>query len=521
MSITLKTARADQPLFEGADWEFSTIQRVHDAIEKIAVGEFGLDCYPSQIEVINSEQMLDAYSSIAMPLFYKHWSFGKHFARNEALYRAGMQGLAYEIVINSNPCICYIMEENTAVMQTLVMAHAAFGHNHFFKNNYVFKQWTDADGILDYLEFARGYIARCEEKYGEAQVERLLDAAHALMNHAVHRFPRRRLNDLRSEEKRERERREHDEAVFNDLWRTVPGKSTHRHDPTAEEKRKALLQLPQENILYFFEKTAPRLAPWQREVLRIVRIIAQYFLPQGQTKVMNEGCATYTHYRIMNRLHEKGLLTDGAMVEFLKNHTNVIFQPSFDDPRYGGWNPYALGFGMMQDIARIVTEPTAEDQQWFPAIAGTGDEMAVLRDIWANYRDESFILQFLSPRLIRHFGLFHVLDDANEPNLRVEAIHDERGYRKIQRALSRHYDVSYSTPDIQVVDVDLTGDRRLILHHAVLNRVLLEERDARLVLQHVADLWGYDVLLKEVDSTTDSVLKEHAATPRGGIVLQT
>ena len=133
----------------------STIQRVHDAVEEIAHGELGLDIYPNQIEVINSEQMLDAYSSIGMPLFYKHWSFGKHFARNEALYRAGMQGLAYEIVINSNPCISYIMEENTATMQTLVIAHAAFGHNHFFKNNYLFKQWTDANGILDYLEFAK------------------------------------------------------------------------------------------------------------------------------------------------------------------------------------------------------------------------------------------------------------------------------------------------------------------------------------------------------------------------------
>ncbi len=174
----------------------------HDAIEKIAIGELGLDVYPNQIEIIGTEQMLDAYSSIGMPLFYKHWSFGKHFARNEAMYRAGMQGLAYEIVINSNPCISYIMEENTATMQTLVIAHAAFGHNHFFKNNYVFKQWTDADGILDYLEFARGYIAQCEERYGEAAVERLLDAAHALMSHGVHRYPRRRAADLRSEEQR-------------------------------------------------------------------------------------------------------------------------------------------------------------------------------------------------------------------------------------------------------------------------------------------------------------------------------
>jgi stage V sporulation protein R len=429
-----------------------------------------------------------------------------------------MQGLAYEIVINSNPCISYIMEENTAMMQTLVMAHAAFGHNHFFKNNYLFLQWTDANGILDYLEFAKDYIMSCEERYGEAAVERLLDAAHALMNHAVHKYPRKRAADLRSEEKRQRERREHDEKVFNDLWRTVPGKENVRQDPTAAEQRKALLELPQENILYFMEKTAPRLAPWQREILRIVRIIAQYFYPQTQTKVMNEGCATYTHYTIMNRLHEKGLLTDGAMVEFLSSHTNVVFQPEFDDRRYSGINPYALGFAMMQDIERICTLPTAEDHQWFPHIAGCNDPMNVLRDVWANYRDESFILQYLSPKLVRHFGLFHVMDDSSEPNLRVEAIHDERGYRKIKQALAKHYDVSWNSADIQVVDVNLAGDRRLIIHHRALNRVLLEEKDARLVLQHLADLWGYDVLMKEIDPSTDAVLKEHAASPKPGIV---
>ena len=393
-----------------------------------------------------------------------------------------------------------------------------YGHNHFFKNNYLFQQWTDANGILDYLEFARDYIMSCEERYGEAAVERLLDAAHALMSHAVHKYPRPRTNDLRSEEKRERERREHDEKVFNDLWRTVPGKENVRQDPTAEERRKSLLQLPQENILYFLEKTAPKLAPWQREILRIVRIIAQYFYPQTQTKLMNEGCATYVHYTIMNRLHEKGLLTDGAMVEFLKSHTNVVFQPEFDDPRYSGMNPYALGFAMMQDIERICTVPTAEDHQWFPHIAGKGDHMAVLRDVWANYRDESFILQFLSPRLTRKFGLFHVMDDLSDPNMRVEAIHDERGYRKIKQALARHYDISWMAPDIQVVDVNLAGDRRLILHHRALNRVLLDERDTRMVLQHLADLWGYDVLMKEIDPGNESVFKEHAASPRNGIV---
>ncbi len=510
--------QAVQPLFEGADWEFSTIQRAHAAIEGVALGELGLDTYPNQIEVISAEQMLDAYSSVGMPLFYKHWSFGKQFARHEGLYRAGMQGLAYEIVINSNPCISYIMEENTATMQALVIAHAAFGHNHFFKNNYLFRQWTDADGILAYLEFAKKFIAECEEKHGEAAVERLLDSAHALMSQGVHKYPRRRAADLRTEEQRQRERRAHDERMFNDLWRTVPGKGAAKQDPTVEERRRAVLQLPQENVLFFLEKTAPRLAPWQREVLRIVRHVAQYFYPQSQTKMMNEGCATFVHYEIMTRLHKKGLLTDGAMVEFLRSHTNVVFQPDFDDPRYSGINPYALGFAMMQDIERICTAPTAEDQQWFPAIAGAGDPLAVLRDCWANYRDESFILQFLSPRLIRQLGLFHVVDDANEPALRVQAIHDERGYRKIQRALARQYDIAWSSPDIQVADVDLAGDRRLILHHRALNRVLLDERDAKLSLQHLADLWGYDVLMREIDPATDAVLKEHAASPRPGLL---
>ena len=106
-----------------------------------------------------------------------------------------------------NPCITYIMEENTATMQTLVIAHAAFGHNHFFKNNYLFKQWTDADGILDYLEFAKSYIAHCEERYGQAAVERMLDAAHALMATASTAIPRKKQPDLRSEERREQERR--------------------------------------------------------------------------------------------------------------------------------------------------------------------------------------------------------------------------------------------------------------------------------------------------------------------------
>ena len=263
-------------LFEGADWDFTKLQHIHDACEEIARSELGLDVYPNQIEVITAEQMLDAYSSAGMPLFYKHWSFGKHFAHHEAFYRKGLMGLAYEIVINSSPCISYLMEENTATMQTLVIAHAAFGHNHFFKNNYLFRQWTDADGILDYLDFAKSYVAQCEERHGRLAVEQTLDAAHALMSHGIDRYPGKKNLDLRAEEKRAGERRLHEEAAFNDLWRTVPTGPVKSAALLSTERRRSLLGLPQENLLYFLEKTAPRLQPWQRELLRIVRHIAQY-----------------------------------------------------------------------------------------------------------------------------------------------------------------------------------------------------------------------------------------------------
>ena len=206
-----------QPLFEGSEWDFDTLGRTYAAIEDIALNDLGLDVYPNQIEIISAEQMLDAYASIGMPLMYQHWSFGKRFIGEESMYRKGFSGLAYEIVINSNPCISYNMEESSMAIQTLVMAHPAFGHNHFFKNNYLFRQWTDADGILEYLEFAKRYIAKCEERHGMSAVEAILDAAHALMDHGVFRYRRPPKLNAHEKERHERERQDHEERTYNDI----------------------------------------------------------------------------------------------------------------------------------------------------------------------------------------------------------------------------------------------------------------------------------------------------------------
>lgn len=498
-------------LFPGSDWDFATLSRAHDAIEKIATEELHLDVYPVQMEIISSEQMLDAYSSIGMPLMYRHWSFGKHFLYQELLYRKAGRGLAYEIVINSNPCIVYLMEENTMPLQALVTAHAAFGHNHFFKNNYLFRQWTDAGAILSYLDFAKSYIMRCEERHGLAAVEEILDAAHALMEQGVFRY--RRPPKLSSEKQREgvRERLEYEARSYNDLWRTIPKSKSGEPADEAESKvaeRKKSLHLPEENLLYFLEKNSLILEPWQREILRIVRIVAQYFYPQRQTQVMNEGCATFVHYTIMNTLFDRGQIGEGAMLEILRSHSNVVFQPAFDDPRYSGINPYALGLDLMQDIQRISMEPTAEDRDWFPDIAGNGDWRETLLEAWANHRDESFIRQYLSPTLIRKWRLFTLNDAASEPHYQVASIHNERGYEKIRSALADSYDVGRSRADIEVVDLDLLGDRHLRLQHKVRDGIVLEEESRDATLRHVRRLWGYDVSLQGVDAETGASVYE-------------
>ena len=192
-------------------------------------------------------------------------------------------------------------------------------------------------------------------------MEEILDATHALMDQGIFRYRRQPKPNLRQQEERERERRAYNEQHYNDLWRTLPENKSAKDVNQAEQEiaeRKKQLKLPEENLLYFIEKNSPVLENWEREIVRIVRNISQYFYPQKQTKVMNEGCATFVHYYIVNELYDKGLLTEGALMEILHSHSNVVMQPGFDDPRFSGINPYALGLAMMQDIKRITTDPT-------------------------------------------------------------------------------------------------------------------------------------------------------------------
>jgi stage V sporulation protein R len=474
------------------DWSPALIERAYRECEIIALEELELDIYPNQIEVISAEQMIDAYASIGLPVNYNHWSFGKEFLKNFKAYESGRMGLAYEIVINSNPCISYLMEENSMLMQTMVIAHAAFGHNAVFKNNECFKQWTNAGSIIDYMIFARDYIRQCEQRYGAAEVEEVLDAAHALAPHGVDKFKRKhrpRLNeDQRLQkliEEEEQRRRDIDHITRRTSFR-VAELDRQESEPFEEE----------ENLLYFLMKKSPTLEQWKREILRIVYKVNQYFYPQAQTKTLNEGFATFTHYYIMNRLEEKGILTPDAFMAFLDFHSGVIYQPAYNSRHYRGSNPYALGFAILQDVKRICDNPTAEDREWMPHLIGKRWQDAV-KEAAFEFRDDGFIAQYLSPKVIRDLRLFSVGMQKNDDDVSavVTEIHDEVGYRNIRKSLAESMERINAVPQIAVVGADMEGDRTLKLKYTPYRGKELNEDDAVIVTDYVSELWGYTVEL--------------------------
>ncbi len=384
---------------------------------------YALDTYPNQIEVITAEQMMDAYASVGMPIGYHHWSYGKHFLATEKGYKRGQMGLAYEIVINSDPCIAYLMEENTMCMQALVIAHACYGHNSFFKGNYLFHTWTDASSIIDYLVLRQAVhqpVRGAPRHRRGGRPARLLPRPDELRRRPLQApLPDLRRGGAAPPEGAARNTCRRRSTTSGAPFPRAPARS-HGGDS------KRFPAEPQENILYFIEKHAPLLEPWQREVVRIVRKIAQYFYPQRQTQVMNEGWATFWHYTLLNDLYDEGLVTDGFMMEFLPVRTPAwsTSRPS-TAPTTAASTPTPWASPCTATSAASARTPprrTAAGSPTSPAATGWPPCKFAMQ----NFKDESFILQFLSPKVIRDFRLFSILDDDQKDELLVDAIHDEQ-----------------------------------------------------------------------------------------------
>ena len=262
--------------------------------------------------------------------------------------------------------------------QALVIAHACYGHNSFFKGNYLFRQWTAADAIIDYMVFARRYVMECEERHGarggrggarrlpraDGARRRPLPPSGAAVAEGRDGAPRRARGASR--------------AQFNDL---LAHPARRRRGRGARGGRSASRRSRRRTSCTSSRSISPKLEPWERELVRIVRKLAQYFYPQAQTKVMNEGWATFWHYTILNRLHEQGQVDDGFMLEFLKSHTNVVSQPAFDPSTTAASIRTRSASRCSPTSGASARSRPTRTAHWFPDIAGSDwQQGARLRD---------------------------------------------------------------------------------------------------------------------------------------------
>ena len=471
-------------LFPNNEWTVEQLQECYKVLERINKEKYKLDVYNNRIEIITFDQMINLCGTNGLPIIYPHWSFGQNQLQQEELYRKGKSGLAYEIVINTDPAIAYCMETNTGLMQALVIAHASFGHNFVFKNNYLFKNGVKANFILDYMRYARKFITECEEKYGEGIVEDTIDAAHSLKYHSVDLTKRKYIahqdNSAKWNEKIE--------DIMSDTSISRRERDIFKRQFLKNIKNSGKAKVPEENILYFIEKNSPHLKQWQREIIRIVRRTTQYFYPQMQTKVVHEGFASFCHYHMIYDLFDEGYLSNSQMMEFIETHTNVLYQPDNLGPTK--LNPYTLGFNILMDIKRACQNPDEEDRKWLPSVCGK-PWLETIKYIVSNYRDESLIKNFLGPKVINKLELatYHY-NPENTKEVEVNNVNSD--IKGIRNAVAKDMSIHHNLPNIRVREV---RQGKLILEYLASDDLKLHEESERQVLLDVEFLWGNDCII--------------------------
>jgi stage V sporulation protein R len=419
---------------------------------------FGLACFAQEFEVCDHEHMLGYMAYHGMPAQYPHWSFGKAYEKLKTLYDHGVSGLPYEMVINANPSLAYLMRDNSLCLQLLTVAHV-YGHNDFFRNNYMYRD-TRPELTLSLTKLHANRIREYVEdpSIGLQRVEETLDAAHALsLQCRRHTAIRKLTHD-----------EQHARAVEAAAPRVDPYERIHKPQ---EHKTPNLTKLPlepEEDVLLFIAEHNRYLAEWQRDLLRIVHAQAQYFLPQIETKIMNEGWASFWHHRIMNSLD----LPDDLHLEFLVHHNQVV------RPHNGQINPYYLGFKIWQDLEQRNGGPDAG--------------RATLFEVRESERDVSFLRRFLTRELMDEMHMFEYQQEQDK--IVVSKVADREHWEEVKQTLLKNVGMA-TVPVIRIVDADFHHNRVLVLAHEHDGRDLDVEQLEK-TLNYVYQLWGRPVLLE-------------------------
>ncbi|MGH1483610.1 MAG: SpoVR family protein [Geminicoccales bacterium] len=453
-----------------ANWDLKDLE-YWDAAIREHVDDFKLDCYEQEFEVCDHGQMLGYMAYHGMPAHYPHWSFGKSYEKTKTLYDHGATGLPYEMVINSDPCLGYLMTDNSLCLQILTIAHV-YGHNDFFKNNFTFTSSTRASETLSKFKTAADRVRYYVEdpSIGLEKVERVLDAAHALSMNCSRNSG---IKKLKPEEQKQR-------LLDSRKPRADPFLDLHPDEEQPELDLHRVPLEPEEDFLLFIRDHNPHLMAWQQDLLTIVHEETQYFLPQIETKIMNEGWASYWHHKIMNSLD----LPQEIYLEFLVRHNQVIC------PHPGSINPYHVGFKVWHDIERRFDDPTPKEIETFgPSTTKGREKMFEVRE---SDRDTSFLRRFLTEDLMRELDIFEF--EPRGDNLVVTKVSDEDNWREVKETLLKTVGMN-AQPVIRIHDADYGRNRALYLRHEG------DERDlhigfAERTLDHLYTLWGHRVLLE-------------------------
>jgi len=421
-----------------SDWSLDELQNWDKKI--CTLGEsLQLDWYPIEYEICDYKEMIGHMAYTGLPTHYRHWSFGKSFDRIQTEYNLGMSGLPYEMIINSNPSISYLMTENPMPTHILTMAHCV-GHSDFFKNNRMFSE-TRADTAISRFKVAGKRVKKYMEdpNIGVEEVERILDACHTI-RFQVPRTPglkRRNHKDLK--------------AYYEDLI---------RNDTTGWWDSFNLNKIPLEpdcNLLSFIAEHNKALLPWEKDLIKIVEQESLYFVPQACTKIMNEGWACMIHEKIVNALG----IPDDYFLSFLRLHNQVV------RPHLGRVNPYHLGYKIFKYI---------EKHHGF-------DECLRVRE---THSDETFIKTYLNGELCKDLNLFSYSFNRKEGYNKIAEVSGDETWQTVRDDLIRNIGLN----GVPVVIVkELTRDGTLILQHEHDGRDL-ELSEANKVFEQINELWA-------------------------------
>jgi stage V sporulation protein R len=453
-----------------SDYSMGELEKWNEEIEGLAFEE-GLRCYEQEFEIVSYEDMIGYEAYTGMPSHYPHWCYGKAYERLKTLNRYNLSGLAYEMVINSDPCIAYLMKDNTLLLQILTIAHV-YGHNDFFRNNRLFRQGTRAEYTVEmfknHADRIRKYIS--DPGIGYARVERILDAGHSLKFQTSRVTGEKR---LAAEEQKRRLLQKHKKPESDYPLLDPP----EREEEQPPDLRRIPLE-PEEDLLLFVSEYG-RLSEWEKDILDMLREETLYFIPQIETKIINEGWATFWHYRILNRLK----LPQNLHMEFIKRHNQVV------RPHEGHINPYFLGFKIFEDLN----------------LRG-GANTSKLFEVRELERDESFVRRYLTYELCRELNLFEYVKTGNE--YVVSEISDEEGWSRVRDTIAASAGMG-AVPSIRVCE-KVRKDNTVMLEHMYDGREL-ELNYAYETLKYFAELWEGRVMLSTVveDKKRVIVCDEH------------